>query len=186
MKPKIRRKEPRRVARPKPRIDYGEDKYPVRRGSLMHLRTKAKHDPTAQLQYMVLMMVAQGITQPNIARIMGVDVSTLRKHYKEELETGGDRVNYIVASKLARTAMFGKGDTALRAQQFWLRTRGKGQFKETTASELSGPNGTPIPIEAILNDEERAIRFMQLLSNADQLRRLPPPSIDVEAKEKDE
>ncbi len=54
----------------------------------------------------------------DIARVVGIDPKTLRKHYRDELDTG----HVKVAENLYREAT-GEGREAVTAAIFWLKTR---------------------------------------------------------------
>jgi hypothetical protein len=77
------------------------------------------HQPTDETRLRVLRAVALGVTQDGTARLLGVSIETLRKHYKDEIERSGD----ILVEEIAG-AMYGKalsGDTA--AQRYILGCR---------------------------------------------------------------
>src|SRR3954462_1750667 len=66
-------------------------------------------------------MAAYGIPEPNIARVVGVDPKTLRKHYRDELDMGETKANAQVAGFLFNSARTGN----VTAQIFWLKTRAR-------------------------------------------------------------
>jgi hypothetical protein len=70
-------------------------------------------------------MAAYGIPESDIARVVGVDPKTLRKHYREELDLGETKGNAQVAGFLFNAAKNGN----VTAQIFWLKTRAK--WRET-------------------------------------------------------
>jgi len=70
-------------------------------------------------------MTSFGIPQEDIARVIGMDSKTLRKHFREELDTGVTKANSRVAQCLFETALGGN----TTAQIFWLKTRA--HWKET-------------------------------------------------------
>jgi hypothetical protein len=63
-------------------------------------------DPVARRQ--VEAMAAYGVPETDVARVLGIDPKTLRKHYREELDTGSI---------------------------FWLKTRAR--WKETSVTEVN-------------------------------------------------
>ena len=91
------------------------------------MRTKppagqAPHTPTEDQRKRVSEMVAFGISQMQIAGVMGMDEKTLRKYYREELNTGSALANEKVAKNLFAQAM--KDDfRATPAAMFWAKTR---------------------------------------------------------------
>ena len=80
---------------------------------------QAKYKPTLEDRESVTIMAAVGIQQDIIARCVGIDPKTLRKHYAEELETAMTKANTKVAGTLFNKAV--GGDTA--ACIFWCKTR---------------------------------------------------------------
>ena len=70
-------------------------------------------------------MAAYGIPEFDIARVVGVDPKTLRKHYRDELDLGETKANAQVAGYLYNAAKSGN----VTAQIFWLKTRAK--WRET-------------------------------------------------------
>jgi hypothetical protein len=64
-------------------------------------------------------MSAYGIPEEDIARVVGIDPKTLRKHYRDELDLGATKANAQVAGYLFSAAKNGN----VTAQIFWLKTR---------------------------------------------------------------
>jgi len=99
------------------------------------------YHPTAADKQTVKTMVACGIPQEDIARCLGtdgIDAKTLRKHYRDELDTSIAKANSVIASRLYAAAERGEP----WAVCFWLKTRGR--WHETSAHEHTGPDGKPI------------------------------------------
>jgi len=86
-------------------------------------RRAHKPDPASRRQ--VEAMAAYGIPEIDIARVVGVDPKTLRKHYRDELDMGETKANAQVAGFLFNSARSGN----VTAQIFWLKTRAR--WKET-------------------------------------------------------
>jgi len=82
-------------------------------------RRAHKPDPSQRKQ--VEAMAAYGIPEFDIARVVGVDAKTLRKHYRDELDLGETKANAQVAGYLFNAAKNGN----VTAQIFWLKTRAK-------------------------------------------------------------
>jgi len=89
-------------------------------------------------------MAAFGVPEVNIARVVGIDAKTLRKHYREELDTGQTKATAKVAESLFRKATT-EGPQSVTAAIFWLKTRAG--WKETSVQELSGPDKRPIIVK---------------------------------------
>lgn len=85
------------------------------------------HIPTEVTRAKVSALVAFGIPQEHIAINIGVSDETLRKYYREELETGLSNANQQVANVLFSKAV---DERDLGACIFWLKTRGRHAFRE--------------------------------------------------------
>jgi len=102
-------------------------------------------------------MISYGIPQVDIARVIGIDPDTLRKHFREEIDTGAARANSRVAAFLFEqaTGQRGDGGAAVTAAIFWAKTRMR--WKETAITEIE------LRQKKELSPEERAKRARQLL-----------------------
>ena len=96
-------------------------------------RRAHKPDPFHRRQ--VEAMAAYGVPEQNIARVVGIDAKTLRKHYREELDTGQTKATAKVAESLYRKATT-DGHQSVTAAIFWLKTRGG--WRETPQSHEIG------------------------------------------------
>jgi hypothetical protein len=94
-------------------------------------------------------LIAEILTPP-------CSLSTLEKHFRNELDTGLLQVNARMASLIAKQALTG----CRTSQRFWMQTRGGWGVKTTT--ELTGPDGGALQLAAaprnpnlrLLSDEE--------------------------------
>ena len=68
-------------------------------------------------------MAACGVPEVDIARVVDIDPKTLRKHYRDELDTGHIKATAKVAESLFRKAT-SDGAQSVTAAIFWLKTRG--------------------------------------------------------------
>jgi len=82
-------------------------------------------------------MSAYGIPEADIARVIGIDPKTLRKHYRDELDTGHVKANTQIAECLFKTAKAGN----VTAQIFWLKTRAR--WRKVSVHEVGGSSDTP-------------------------------------------
>jgi hypothetical protein len=100
-----------------------------------------------------------GMTEEQICKIIinpqtdkPIDLKTLRKHFRSELDTGSIIANSKVAETLYKMATQGNNVTAAI---FWLKTRAR--WKETDRLEVTGQNGGPIQQHKVSTDEFRDI-----------------------------
>jgi DNA-binding XRE family transcriptional regulator len=101
-----------------------------------------QHEPDEQSRRTVSSMSAYGIPQEDIAKVVGVDPKTLRKHYRDELDTATAKANAKVAESLYKKAT-GDGSQAVTAAIFWLKTRA--QWKETVIQDHQSSDGSMSP-----------------------------------------
>ena len=80
-------------------------------------------------------MAGYGVPEIDIARVIGIDPKTLRKHYRDELDTGHILANAKVAESLFRKAT-GDGRQSVTAAIFWLKVRAG--WCETKIEQLPG------------------------------------------------
>jgi hypothetical protein len=76
-------------------------------------------------------MAGYGVPEDAIARVLAIDPKTLRKHYRDELDTGQIKATAKVAESLFRKAT-NDGNQSVTAAIFWLKTRGG--WRETPQS----------------------------------------------------
>ena len=105
------------------------------------------HKPEPVTRRQVEAMAAYGIPEVDIATVIGIDPKTLRKHYREELDTGSIKANSRIAESLYKKAM-GDGAQSVTACIFWLKTRA--QWKETIVQEHTGDVGPIVRIERVI------------------------------------
>ena len=70
----------------------------------------ARFCPSDEQRRTVEAMVGYGIPQVDIARVVGINDDTLRKHFREEIDTGAARANARVAAFLFEQATGQRGD----------------------------------------------------------------------------
>src|SRR6516165_5979145 len=83
-------------------------------------RGRQPYVPTERDRESVTRMRANRIPLAVIARIMAIDLTTLQKHYKTELENGKENVIAALSSVILRAAL--QGD--VRAAESWLKRFG--------------------------------------------------------------
>lgn len=107
----------------------------------------------------VVLMVACGITNASIARILGRSAPWLKANYQRELDYGKDMLTIRVANAVVQKALDGN----IPAAQLFLKARAG--WKEATAIELSGPDGVPL-----ISEVERNQRMLHILTSNSELR----------------
>lgn len=107
-------------------------------------RTKPPHEPTKATRDTVQMHTLVGTAQADIARVIGIDEKTLRKHYREELDLAKARANAKVGGALFNKAL--SGDTT--AMIFWMKTQAG--WRETQHIEHSGDLGRVEKVEIVI------------------------------------
>jgi hypothetical protein len=119
-------------------------------------RTKPPHEPTKALRDTVSMHTLVGTTQGDIAKIIGVDEKTLRKHYRDELDLAKARANASIGGALFNKAK--AGDTT--AMIFWIKTqagwREKHDINHASEDGSMTPRPDTIQIVAANPDDDNA------------------------------
>lgn len=108
---------------------------------------------TADDRTTVRQMAAAGVAHKDIARVLDCAENTLRKHFRDELDTGATCAIAAVSNRLYDMAM--KGNTA--ACIFWLKARAGWRERQ----EVTGPEGEPLfPAASPVDSYEAARRIM--------------------------
>lgn len=102
-------------------------------------------EPTAAERRTVEHYVAIGYTNEQVASLMGISETCLKKHCALELKNGALKVNAQVGGKLFQKAM--SGDTA--SLIFWCKTRMG--WKETSGIDLNAKDGIKVTFERVDN-----------------------------------
>ena len=108
-------------------------------------------NPTDDQRKMVEQMAAVGIPHEGIAAVIGIDDKTLRKHFRETLDTASVKANAKIGGTLYNKAI--NGDTT--AAIWW--TKARMRWSEKHDHEHTGPDGSPlIPEDKPLTKEDAA------------------------------
>jgi len=102
-------------------------------------RGKPEHKPTKAKRDTVAMHAMVGTPQEDIARVLGIDPKTLRKHYRDDLDLATASANADIGGALYRQAIDGN----VSAQIFWLKTRAG--FREKSEVDLTSSDGSMTP-----------------------------------------
>lgn len=101
--------------------------------------------PTDEQRRLVKHLAGLGVTQHDIARILGIGVNTLRKHMMPEILDGAAEANAVVAGKLFQHIQAGN----FAAIQFWMRVK-MGWIEPKQGDTTSGTD-----LEKMTDDELR-------------------------------
>ena len=79
------------------------------------------HQPTDASRRQVEALASFGVPRSDIAKVAGICLNTLAKHYGEMLDIAATKANSLVAQSLFNRAVKGDGAAATSAAIFWLR-----------------------------------------------------------------
>jgi hypothetical protein len=124
-------------------------------------RNHYSFEPTPEQRRTVEMLSAMGVPQEKICLLIlskrgkPIDLKTLRKYFRLELDTGSTKANQAVAGALYKKAIDPDGGSpSVTAAIFWLKTRAR--WSEKTEVELSGSVDGIRKIERIIIDPENS------------------------------
>lgn len=117
---------------------------------------RPEHQPTDKDRLTVEAMTGYGATAEEIALLLGIAPKTLRKHYRQELDTGKIKANAKVAESLFKQAT--KQEPSVPAAIFWLKSQAG--WRETQNVNHSGK------IEGSNTAESAVDRIAELLETA--------------------
>ena len=100
------------------------------------------HQPTDALRKQVEALASFGVPRDEIAKVAGICLNTLAKHYGETLDIAATKANSLVAQSLFNRAVKGDRAAATSAAIFWLKVRAG--WREKDVHEVTGLNGGPI------------------------------------------
>jgi hypothetical protein len=101
-----------------------------------------KYIPTDEQRRQVLSLTGLGITYVEIAKLFNIGITTLRKHYRYELDTGATVANAKVAQSLFENAT--KHNNAM-AQIWW--TKARMGWREARDLNVGGQQDNPVAVE---------------------------------------
>ncbi len=96
---------------------------------------RPEYEKTKEDTKLVEALTIAGVTQQLIASILKISEPTLRKHYREQLDTSKARANAIISQALFKKAKDGN----VLAQIFWLKTQAG--WREKNHLEITGKDG---------------------------------------------
>ena len=109
--------------------------------------SRMPHEPTDKTKAEVSSLASFGVTQQEISDYIGIDIKTLHKYYRKELDTASIKANAAVARVLYEKAVIDRDTTSVL---FWLKTRAK--WRETDKKEEQNNS------QALLETLQEAVR----------------------------
>ena len=110
-------------------------------------RGNQPHTPTIATQTQAREFSAAGLTQEQVAALMGVDPKTLRRYYWDEIHEGKAQAVLDVGKNILTMAKSETHKSAFQAAQFYLQSQA-GWTKQDGLT-LTGPDGGPVQVEHI-------------------------------------
>lgn len=115
--------------------------------------SRIPHSPSDKSRAEVSALCSFGITQAEIATYLDIDIKTLCKHYRRELDVGVTKANAAMAKRLFDA---GVKEGSVPAMIFWLKTRA--QWSDKTVIEHTGANGGPIQSMQLSKEDFEAMK----------------------------
>ena len=106
--------------------------------------SRKPHEPTDKTRTEVKALAGFGIREDEISLYIGIAPKTLRKYYREELDTGHINANAAVARSLYNQAVNGNNTAAAI---FWLKARAN--WREKTDVNHMSDDGSMSPPDVI-------------------------------------
>jgi hypothetical protein len=116
-----------------------------------NLGGRPTYQPSDKDRSMVKTMVGYGVPYPEIANVLKIDLKTMRKYFRDEMDTGATTANAAMVQNLWKKAM-GDGPASVTATIFWLKVRAGWSEKFPTdkiTHEHTGVNGAPIAVTSV-------------------------------------
>jgi hypothetical protein len=162
-------------------------------------RKKSPHEhiPTEKSRKGVLHAVGLGMNHENIAKVMGISVTALTNHYRDELDTGLSLLMDDVKTNLYNIARDENHKGTVQAGIYLLSRLGGDSFKDIKRIEMTGADGKALEIsqktqtvDPRLLDADQREALRDILNSALRLAapnaQAQPDIIDGEYKEVDD
>lgn len=109
-------------------------------------KSPREHIPTEKSRKGVLHAVGLGMNHENIAKVMGISVTALTNHYREELDTGMSLLMDDVKTNLYNIARDPAHKGTVQAGIYLLSRLGGEAFKDVKRIEMTGADGRALEI----------------------------------------
>jgi 5-hydroxyisourate hydrolase-like protein (transthyretin family) len=97
-------------------------------------------------------MTAVGIPQDQICAVLKINLKTLRRHCRQELDCGATEANAMVGQSMFRMATAGPYSVRFQAAKYWLACRAGWRDVERPMSLAA-----LVPVSAMSNEELNAV-----------------------------
>ena len=119
---------------------------------------------TDEMRERVQSLACRGVRQEDIAKIIGCDAKTLRKHFRNGLDRGMAEANARVTGFLFDAAEGG----SVPAQIFWLKTRANWREAKEPENPTPGSDADAISQVVIVPDNGRDPGLTEVLRKAQE------------------
>lgn len=109
-------------------------------------KSPREHIPTDKSRKGVLHAVGLGMNHENIAKVMGISVTALTNHYREELDTGMSLLMDDVKTNLYNIARDENHKGTVQAGIYLLSRLGGDAFKDIKRIEMTGADGKALEV----------------------------------------
>jgi AraC-like DNA-binding protein len=127
----------------------------------------AVYKPSAEHRALVENASAFGLTQPQIAAQLGMDEKTLRKHFREELDSGKFKIDMVAGGAIVASIKSKDERVRLDAAKYY--TARRMGWKETTTQETVGKDGGPIETKDVTARELLASRIAGIAARIEEV-----------------
>jgi AraC-like DNA-binding protein len=127
----------------------------------------AVYNPSAEQRALVENASAFGLTQPQIAVQLKMDEKTLRKYFREELDSGKFKVDMVAGGAIV--AGLKSNDERVRLDAAKYYTARRMGWKETTTQETVGKDGGPIETKDVTARELLASRIAGIAARIEEV-----------------
>jgi hypothetical protein len=116
-----------------------------KQGRLKKTPGRPRHIPTPQSRQMVRALVFEGCPQFRVARHLGLDIKTLVRHYRDELDLSTEQMCGAISQNLVRIALRPNGGNAtVAAAKFVLSCKANWVERSKLVVEAEGKGITAI------------------------------------------
>jgi AraC-like DNA-binding protein len=127
----------------------------------------ALYTPSAGDRALVENASAFGLTQLQIATQLKMDEKTLRKHFREELDSGKFKIDMVAGGAIVASIKSNDERVRLDAAKYY--TARRMGWKETTTQEMVGKDNGPIETKDVTARELLASRIAGIATRIEEI-----------------